>query len=83
MLRTPSGPIYTQLPEFRRRCTSTRIHHGKVVRCHDVEGHKSVHYTKETWWPDEPRINWKIWLSLLIAACLFTALILWIMGVRP
>jgi hypothetical protein len=85
MMRTPNRPIYSQLGPYKRRCTSTRIHHGRVVRCHDVEGHKSVHYTKETWWPNEPRFNWQTWLFLLLVALTVAAVIGYICwrGVHP
>jgi hypothetical protein len=68
MLRTPNRPHYTRLPEPPRRCKATHIHKGRAVRCHDVEGHKSVHYTREVWWPNKPQLGLGAWLAIATVA---------------
>jgi hypothetical protein len=85
MMRTPNRPTYTQLAPHKQRCKSTRIHAGSIVRSQDVEGHKSVHYTKDTWWPNDPLLSWKAWAFLLVVALIAAAVIGYIYwkGVHP
>jgi hypothetical protein len=83
----PMETIPDVTPELKR-CRSTRIFRGEVVRCHERAGHDSAHHTRDIWWPNERGfpfsrqgrlVGWSGFvLGLLFAAAALGGIVAWL-----
>jgi hypothetical protein len=59
------------------RCTKWTRHRDQVLRCEGIQGHMSVHFNGDHWWPNKTPVDWLLG-AIVISAVAILAVVGWI-----